>query len=203
MDDLAGPGPAVRRRTARRPDVRDRAAHARRDDRRSIRRMSSRVHDGLGRRLDREADRRVSQTPCRRRQPSPDTSSWWPMTSSADGSGRASSRPTRSPPNQVEEYTIDLHTQDYRFLPGTGSWCRSRAPGSRSSTGTRNGSCPTSSRRPTRIPIARETVYRSGPRASYLDLPVETGRRRNKRHFGIRDQDQKPLHRSTESATGG
>jgi putative CocE/NonD family hydrolase len=79
-------------------------------------------------------------------------------------------------PNHVDEYTIDLHTQDYRFLKGH-----------RIMVQVQSTWFPIIDRNPQQyVPnifaategdfrIARERVYRSGAHASYLDFPVETG----------------------------
>jgi uncharacterized protein len=79
-------------------------------------------------------------------------------------------------PNHVDEYTIDLHTQDYRFLAGH-----------RIMVQVQSTWFPIIDRNPQKyVPnifhatdadfqIARERIYRSGARASYIDLPVETG----------------------------
>jgi putative CocE/NonD family hydrolase len=79
-------------------------------------------------------------------------------------------------PNHVDEYTIDLHTQDYRFLKGH-----------RIMVQVQSTWFPIIDRNPQQyVPnifaategdfrTARERVYRSGARASYLDFPVETG----------------------------
>ncbi len=79
-------------------------------------------------------------------------------------------------PNKVEEYAVDLHTQDYRFLAGH-----------RIMVQVQSTWFPVIDRNPQRyVPnifqatdadfqVARETIYRSGPHASYLEMPVETG----------------------------
>ncbi len=79
-------------------------------------------------------------------------------------------------PNQVEEYRIDLHTQDYRFRTGH-----------RIMVQVQSTWFPIIDRNPqTFVPSifaatdadfrsARQRIYRSGPYASYLDFPVETG----------------------------
>jgi len=79
-------------------------------------------------------------------------------------------------PNQVEEYKVDLHTQDYKFLKGH-----------RIMVQVQSTWFPIIDRNPQQyVPSifaatehdfrsARERVYRSGARASYLDFPVETG----------------------------
>jgi len=79
-------------------------------------------------------------------------------------------------PNKVEEYAVDLHTQDYRFLAGH-----------RIMVQVQSTWFPIIDRNPQRyVPnifqatdadfqVARQTIYRSGPHASYIDLPVETG----------------------------
>jgi uncharacterized protein len=77
--------------------------------------------------------------------------------------------------NQVNEYKIDLHTQDYRFLTGH-----------RIMVQVQSTWFPIIDRNPQRyVPnifeatdadfhAATERVYRSGSRSSYIDLPVET-----------------------------
>jgi uncharacterized protein len=79
-------------------------------------------------------------------------------------------------PGQVEEYAIDLHTLDYRFLKGH-----------RIMVQVQSTWFPIIDRNPQRyVPsifaatdgdfqIARQRIYRSGPHASYLELPIETG----------------------------
>jgi len=84
--------------------------------------------------------------------------------------------PHPTPANQVEEYKIDLHTQDYRFLKGH-----------RIMVQVQSTWFPLIDRNPQSyvanifeatdadFRAARERVYRAGPRASYIDLPVEQG----------------------------
>ena len=84
--------------------------------------------------------------------------------------------PHPTPPNQVEEYSIDLHTQDYRFLAGH-----------RIMVQVQSTWFPLIDRNPQRyVPnifeatdadfhAARESVYRSGAHASYIELPIQTG----------------------------
>ena len=79
-------------------------------------------------------------------------------------------------PNHVEEYKVDLHTQDYKFLKGH-----------RIMVQVQSSWFPIIDRNPQQyVPnifaatdadyrVARERVYRNGAQASYLDLPVETG----------------------------
>jgi len=78
-------------------------------------------------------------------------------------------------PNQVAEYTIDLHTQDYKFRQGH-----------RIMVQVQSTWFPIIDRNPQRyVPnifqatdadfhAARERVYRSGAHASYLELPIES-----------------------------
>jgi uncharacterized protein len=78
-------------------------------------------------------------------------------------------------PGQVDEYKIDLHTQDYRFLKGHHIMVQVQSTW-----------FPIIDRNPQRyVPnifhatdadfrVARERIYRSGPHASYLELPIET-----------------------------
>jgi putative CocE/NonD family hydrolase len=84
--------------------------------------------------------------------------------------------PHPTPPNQVEEYSIDLHTQDYRFLAGH-----------RIMVQVQSTWFPLIDRNPQRyvanifeatdadFHAARESVYRSGAHASYIELPIQTG----------------------------
>jgi uncharacterized protein len=79
-------------------------------------------------------------------------------------------------PNHVDEYRIDLHTQDYKFLKGH-----------RIMVQVQSTWFPIIDRNPQRyVPNiflatdadfhpARERVYRSGTQASYLELPIEGG----------------------------
>ena len=79
-------------------------------------------------------------------------------------------------PGTVDEYKIDLHTQDYRFLKGH-----------RIMVQVQSTWFPIIDRNPQRyVPsifaatdadyqIARQRIYRSGAHASYLELPIETG----------------------------
>ena len=79
-------------------------------------------------------------------------------------------------PGQVDEYKIDLHTLDYRFLKGH-----------RIMVQVQSTWFPIIDRNPQRYvasifaakdadyQIARQRIYRSGAHASYLELPVETG----------------------------
>ena len=79
-------------------------------------------------------------------------------------------------PGQVDEYKIDLHTQDYRFLKGH-----------RIMVQVQSTWFPIIDRNPQHYvasifaatdadyQIARQRIYRSGAHASYLDLPIETG----------------------------
>ncbi len=79
-------------------------------------------------------------------------------------------------PNHVEEYKVDLHTQDYKFLKGH-----------RIMVQVQSSWFPIIDRNPQQyVPsifaatdadfrVARQRVYRSGTQASYLDLLVETG----------------------------
>jgi putative CocE/NonD family hydrolase len=79
-------------------------------------------------------------------------------------------------PNHVDEYRIDLHTQDYRFLKGH-----------RIMVQVQSTWFPIIDRNPQQyVPnifeakesdfrVARQRVYRNGAHASYLDFPVETG----------------------------
>ncbi len=95
---------------------------------------------------------------------------------SADDFVRAYTTPHPITPNQVEEYKVDLHTQDYKFLKGH-----------RIMVQVQSSWFPIIDRNPQQyVPnifaatdadyrVARERVYRNGAQASYLDLPVETG----------------------------
>jgi putative CocE/NonD family hydrolase len=77
-------------------------------------------------------------------------------------------------PNHVDEYKVDLHTQDYRFLKGH-----------RIMVQVQSTWFPIIDRNPQHyVPnifeakdadfqIARQRIYRSGAHASYIDLPVE------------------------------
>jgi uncharacterized protein len=79
-------------------------------------------------------------------------------------------------PNHVDEYKVDLHTQDYTFLKGH-----------RIMVQVQSSWFPIIDRNPQQyVPsifaateadfrVARERVYRDGTHASYLDFPVETG----------------------------
>ena len=125
--------------------------------------------------LDREADRRVpghhaADASLRRLR--------------ADGGERRLPRsvpeglrhPHPTPANQVDEYSIDLHTQDYRFLKGH-----------RIMVQVQSTWFPLIDRNPQRyVPnifeatdadfhAARESIYRSGAHASYIELPIQTG----------------------------
>jgi len=79
-------------------------------------------------------------------------------------------------PNHVDEYKVDLHTQDYKFLKGH-----------RIMVQVQSSWFPIIDRNPQQyVPsifaateadfrTARQRVYRDGTHASYLDFPVETG----------------------------
>jgi uncharacterized protein len=79
-------------------------------------------------------------------------------------------------PNHVDEYKVDLHTQDYKFLKGH-----------RIMVQVQSSWFPIIDRNPQQfVPsifaatqadfrAARQRVYRDGAHASYLDFPVETG----------------------------
>jgi hypothetical protein len=79
-------------------------------------------------------------------------------------------------PNHPDEYQVDLHTQDYKFLKGH-----------RIMVQVQSTWFPIIDRNPQQyVPsifaatesdfrVARERVYRDATHASYLDFPVETG----------------------------
>ena len=136
------------------------------------------VDDGLRCRLDREADRRLSGHRRRRATATLRFGGYELMVANDVFRGRfreSFTTPQPIPPNHVDEYTIDLHTQDYRFLKGH-----------RIMVQVQSTWFPIIDRNPQHyVPnifratesdfrVARERIYRTGAHASYLELPIET-----------------------------
>jgi predicted acyl esterase len=84
-------------------------------------------------------------------------------------------QPKPAVPNHVDEYTIDLHTQDYRFRPGH-----------RIMVQVQSTWFPLIDRNPQKFvanifeatdadfQTARQRIFRSPEYASYLQMPIET-----------------------------